>query len=145
MIFRIFGRTHVNLSSISSERERKRLHARVEKLNFERPVFDRSLLPEELIQPVLFSFARAALVRVDSMVRTRRGSIDLHAEAHCLAVLPWPQNQMQIARVESKNHFSWRNDQRRMPSAHVPVADQSPLIDGRAHRRAIILRFVLLD
>src|SRR5882724_12860051 len=60
----------------SAERERKRLHARVEELDLELSVSDGFRLSDQLIQPLLGNRAAALVVDVDPVSSARRLSID---------------------------------------------------------------------
>src|ERR1700712_5092834 len=66
----------------SAEREGKRLHARIEKLDLEPPIDNRLRLPDQLIHPLFGHRAVALGVDVGSVGRARRLSIEVEAEWH---------------------------------------------------------------
>ncbi len=65
----------------SAERERKSLHARIEKLDLELSISDGLRLSDQLIQPLFANRAVASLVNVDSVSSARRLSIEEHAKS----------------------------------------------------------------
>src|SRR5258706_14026187 len=66
----------------SAERERKRLHARIEKLDLELSISNGLRLSDQLIQPLFGHRAVALLVNVNSVSSARRLSIDAHAKSY---------------------------------------------------------------
>src|SRR5262249_60585788 len=85
----------------SAERERKRLHARIEKLDLELPISNGLGLADQLIQPLLGRRAVALLINVTSVSSTRRLSIEEHAKAHGRSSRCRAHHQMQIAGVKA--------------------------------------------
>src|SRR5260370_15942490 len=85
----------------SAERERKSLHARIEKLDLELSISNGLRLPDQLIQPLVSRRAAAPLVNVNSVSSARRLSIAEHAKAHGRSPRRWSHDQMQIAAVKA--------------------------------------------
>src|ERR1700674_5869382 len=81
----------------STEGERKRLHARIEKLDLELAISDGPRLPDQLIQPLVAHRAAALLVNVNSMSRARRLSIEEHAKAHGRSPRFRSHHEMEVA------------------------------------------------
>src|ERR1700678_993159 len=92
-------------SEISTKREGKCLHAWVEEFNFERPVFYRPLLPDQLIQTMFLNRASAVCIGVAAMVLAGRGSIQCDPETNRLAAFPRSENQVQVPSVKPKRNF----------------------------------------
>src|SRR5207249_1935989 len=68
--------------TLSAERERERLHARIEKLDRDLSIGDGLRLSDQLIQPLFRNRAVALVVNVKSVSRARRLPIDQHAKSH---------------------------------------------------------------
>src|SRR5262245_1166975 len=68
-----------------AERKRKRFDARVEELDLERPIFNRTLLANQLEQPMFVDDAVALLVDVGAGVLERRRAVEGDAEPHGFA------------------------------------------------------------
>src|ERR1700686_5542962 len=64
----------------SAERERESLQSRIEKLDFELPIGDRLLLPDQLVQPLFGHRAVALFVDVNAVSRAWLSSIDQNAK-----------------------------------------------------------------
>jgi hypothetical protein len=73
--------------------------AKIEELDFEGSIYDRTFLPDELIESGLLNFARAILSRVNTGVFPGSGAIQPHEKPHGLAVLRRSQHQVQVAAV----------------------------------------------
>src|SRR3954468_16480416 len=87
--------------SRSAKRERKGLHVRTEKLDFNLSINNRFWLSDQLIQPLLRDRAFSVLVDVEPMRDTRRASIDQHAKSHRSSGDLWPHDEMKIAGVKA--------------------------------------------
>src|SRR6202011_4206845 len=85
----------------SAERERKGLHVRVEKFDFEESICDGLRLPDQLVQPLLGGPAVALLVDVASVSRAWRPPIDQHSKSHGCSRNSRAHDQMKIASVEA--------------------------------------------
>src|ERR1700694_490191 len=85
----------------SAEGERKRLHARIEKLDLELSISDGLLLPDALIQPLLGHRAVALVVDVNSVSSARRLPIDQHAKSHGGSLRRWSHDEIKIAGVKA--------------------------------------------
>ena len=85
----------------SAERERKRLHARIEKRDRELPIGDGLRLPDQLIAPLFRNRAMALVVYINSVRSAGRLSIDAHAKSHGSAPRCRPHDEMQIAGVKT--------------------------------------------
>ena len=94
MIFRL-------ATSTLTERERKSLHARIEKLDLELAINDRLWLADQLIEPLFANRAVALGVNVNSVRRARRLSIDEHAKAHGSSSRCRSHDEMKIAGVKA--------------------------------------------
>src|SRR5580692_5882336 len=129
----------------STKSEGKRLHARIEEFNFEGPVFNRPLLPDELIQPVLLNRAVAIRVGVAAVILTRWSAVKLNREPNRLAILRRSQHQVQIARMKPKRNLSRSRLQYGAFFAHFPCSGQSPLIQRKTRSQAINLARILGD
>src|SRR5712675_1443653 len=66
----------------SAKRERKNLHARIEKLDLELAIGDGFRLSDQLVQTLFGHRALALFVNVNSVSRAWRLSIDQHAKSH---------------------------------------------------------------
>src|SRR5256885_15959587 len=84
-----------------AERERKSLHAGIEKLDLEPSIGDRLRLSDQLIQPLLGNRAVALFVDIDSVGGARRLSIDEHAKSDGRSSLRRTHDQVKIARVKA--------------------------------------------
>src|SRR2546428_9103641 len=87
--------------SISAERERKRLHAGIEKLDLEAAIRDRPRLADQVIQALLGHRALALLVDVAAVRASRRLAVDAHAEPHRRTFRRRSQDHMEIAGVKA--------------------------------------------
>ena len=72
-----------------TKRERKDLNAGVKEFNLKGHVFDRPLLPDELIHPRLSNLAGAIVPGIGSMIALGRGTIELYLEADGHPILRW--------------------------------------------------------
>jgi len=70
-----------------SERERKSLDSRIEKLNFKCPVFNRSLLSNKLVEPVSIHSSKTLRVSIGSVIFARSLSIEFDPEADWFVAL----------------------------------------------------------
>src|SRR5260370_2244435 len=80
----------------SAERERKSLHARIEKLDLELSISNGLRLADQLIQPRFGHRAVALLVNVTAMSRARCLPIDEHPKAHGGSPPPRPHDETKI-------------------------------------------------
>jgi hypothetical protein len=85
----------------SAERERKHLHARIEKHDLELPIGDGLRLPDQLIEPLCRHRAIAVVVDIQSVRRAGRLAIEEHAKAHGSAPRGQPHDEMQITGVKT--------------------------------------------
>src|ERR1700737_3442782 len=81
----------------STEGERKRLHARIEKLDLELAISDGPRLPDQLVQSLVAHRAAALLVNVTAVGPARRLPIDEHAKAHGRSPRFRSHHEMEIA------------------------------------------------
>src|SRR5262249_23835380 len=85
----------------SAECERKRLHARIEKLDLKLAIRDGHRVSDQLIEPLFGNRAVAPVVNVTA-VRSARGlSINAHAETGMGAWHSRPHDEVQITSVEA--------------------------------------------
>src|SRR5947209_5585154 len=85
----------------SAERERKSLHARIEKLDLELSIGNGRRLSDQLIQPLFGDRAAPLLVDVAPVSSARRLSIDEHAKSYGRSVRRRSHNEMKIAGVKA--------------------------------------------
>lgn len=86
---------------MSAERKRVGLNARVEKLDLEGAIRNRTVLPNELIQALLTDDTAAVGISVGAVIRTRGGAINGHTEAYRFTVRCGTKNEMHISSVKS--------------------------------------------
>src|SRR5262245_21365725 len=121
-------------SDASTERERERLHASIEKLDLELPIDDRLRLTDELIQTWFDHRADAAFVDCQTVSWTGRLPVNRHAETNG-ASLPWrTHDEMKISRVKAIDDPAAGTAHDGRLASHRPFAGQRPLI-GREPRR----------
>src|ERR1700694_5816464 len=113
----------------SAERERKRLHARIEELDLELSVSDGVRLPDQLIQPLLGNRAVALVVDVASVSSARRLSVDEHAKSHGSSSRRRCHDEMKIAGVKTVRDPPVGLVQHDGVSLHRPVAGKGPIIE----------------
>ena len=77
-----WDRRYVHRHRGSAERQRKSLHARIEKFDLELSVRDGRRLSDQLIQPRCGQRAVAMLVHVHAVRSARRLAIEAHAKSH---------------------------------------------------------------
>src|SRR5215218_7107925 len=104
----LLGRWVNSLCRGSAERERKSLHARIEKLDLELSIGDGLRLPEQLVQPLFADRAVALLVDVDPVSGARRLSIDEYAKRHRQTSLGRSHHEVHVARMEPDRNPSGR-------------------------------------
>src|ERR1700678_294291 len=92
--------------SILSKRKSECLHAGIEKIDLESPVFHRALLANELIQAVALNGARAGCVGVGAVIVAGRSAVKFDGETNRLAIFRGTEDQVQIAGVKAKNDFA---------------------------------------
>ena len=85
----------------SAERERKSLHARIEKLDLELSISDGLRLSDQLIQPLFGHRTVALVVNVNSVSSARRLSIDEHAKSNGSSSHCRSHDEMKIAGVKA--------------------------------------------
>ena len=121
----------------SAERERERLHARIEELDLEQPVSDGVRLPDQLIQPLPGNRAVALVVDVGSMSSARRLSIDEDAKSDGRSSRRRCHDEMKIAGVKTVRDPPVPLVQRDGVSLHRPVAGKGPIIELQPRRSSI--------
>ena len=117
------------LRCLLAKRKRKDLDAGIEEFNFKSYVFDRSLLPDELIHPRLSNLARAIGAGIGSMIIAGRCAIQLYLEANGRPVLRRTQNHMEVAAVEPEHDRTGCRLKHGALRADVPRSAQSQLIN----------------
>ena len=120
----------------SAERERKGLHARIEKLDFELSIGDRHRLSDQLVQPLFGHCAVALLVNVNSVSRARRLSIDQHAKSHGSSRRRRAHDEMKIAGVKTVRDAAIGLVQHGGLVLHRPIAETAPIRSGATARAA---------
>src|SRR5262245_10912614 len=101
----------VSCVSLSAKRECVRRDTGVEKLDLERTIAYRTLLTNQLIEPLLLHDARAVGVDIGAMISRWSRAVHAHAESHGLAVGAGPENEVQVARLEMKHDLAGRGVQ----------------------------------
>ena len=84
----------------STEREHERLRTPIEELDFEQTIDDGSLLPDQLVHPLLDEEAGPPSVDVASACSIRRLSIDNHPEPYGSLTSRRAHHEVDIAGVE---------------------------------------------
>src|SRR5215467_4210115 len=128
-----------------AERKRKRLDAGIEKLDLERPVFNRSLLADQLIQTIAVDDAVALLVDVHTRIVERRSAVEQYAKTHGLAARLRTKHEMEIARVKAKDDLAVRLCRESLLLPDVPPALEPPLVDVQSSRSRVAFVVVALD
>src|SRR5712691_874669 len=85
----------------STKGERKRLHARFEKLDLELAIGDGLRLPDQLMQPLFGNGTVALLVDIDSVRSARWLSIDEQAKSHGGSRRRRPHDEVKIAGMKT--------------------------------------------
>src|SRR5260370_9985322 len=111
-----------------AERERKRFHARIEKLDLELAIGDGFRLSDQLIQPLFGNRAVALVVHVDAVGSARRPSVDKHAKAHERSSRRRPHHEMEIAGVKAARDAPTGLVQDSGLFLHGPITRKGPLI-----------------
>src|SRR5437588_9770754 len=112
-----------------AERERERLHARIEKLDLELAISNVPRLADQLIQPLLDNRAVALVVNITSVSSARSLSIDEHAKAHGRSSRCRSHDEMEIAGVKAVRDPPVGRVQHRSPSLHRPLTRKGPMIE----------------
>src|SRR5262245_25905835 len=115
----------------SAECERKNLHARTEKLNFELSISDRLRLSDQLVQPLLGNPAVTLLVNVSSVRRIWRLPIDPHTKSHGSTWHCRAHDEMKVARVKTVRDAPIGLVQRCGFLPDCPIARQPQIIQAQ--------------
>src|SRR5258706_6721376 len=83
------GEFQHQLRCLLAEREREHLDAGIEEFDLEGHVFDRPLLPDQLIHPRFPNLARAIGAGIGAMIAARRGAVQRYLEANGRPLLRW--------------------------------------------------------
>src|SRR6266851_613108 len=113
----------------SAERERKRLHARIEKRDLELPISNVPRLPDQLIEPLVAHRAVALLVDVSAVSVARCLSIEEHAKAYGRSSCCRPHDQVQIASMKAVRNAPVGRMQHRGLTSHCPLTRKGPMIE----------------
>src|SRR5205823_5837051 len=116
----------------ANERERERLDTRIEELDLELSIDDRSWLPDQLVQALFDDRAVAALVRIDPVSWPRRVAVDRHTEAQRDSLTRRPHHEVKVARVKAIHHAPVKRAKNGGLTVDRPLADQRPLIEGQS-------------
>ena len=114
-----------------SERERKSLDTRIEKLDFELSISDGLRLSDQLIQPRLCNSADALVVYVNSASSARRLSIDEHAKSHGSSSRCRSHDEMKIAGLKAVRDPPVGLVQHSVMFLHRPITRQRPMIESQ--------------
>jgi hypothetical protein len=115
----------------SAERERKSLHARIEKLDLELSISDGLRLSDQLIQPLFGNRAVALGVNVNSVSSARRLSIDEHAKSHGSSSRCRSHDEMKIAGVKAVRDPPVGLVQHSGLFLHRPITRKGPMIESQ--------------
>src|ERR1700722_11191752 len=115
-------------SSILTKRKRKRLHARIEKINLECSIFHRPLLPNQLIQAIPLNRAGSACVGVGTVITSGWCAIEFGRETNRFPIFCGTQHQVKIARMKPEDNLTGQRFKHRAFLAHFPASAQGPLI-----------------
>src|SRR2546421_1703985 len=126
----------------SAERERKRLHARIEELNLELWVGEGGRLSDQLIQALFGNRAVALVVDVDPVSSAWRLSIDEHAKSHGSSSYRRSHDEMKVARVKTVRDPPAGLVEHDGVFLHRPVAGEGPVIELHPCRSSIDARLV---
>lgn len=110
----------------STERERERLDAGIEELNFELTSNDRRRLPDQLIQTRLHHRPIAGGVSVYTVSRTRRLAVERDAKTNRHGLPSGAHHEMHVARAEAVVEPSVRGMQRNQAARDHPLPDERP-------------------
>src|SRR5258708_27117081 len=113
---------------VLAKRERKDFNTGIKEFNLKGHVFDRSLLPDELIHPRLSNLARAIGAGIGSMIVGWRDSIQLYLEANGRPVLRRAQDHMEVARMEPEHNLAGRRIECATLRTGLPRSVEPPLI-----------------
>src|SRR5215471_10580904 len=91
----------VQLWLFLSERKDVSLHARIKKLDLERPICDGLRLSDELVEPLLGDRSVALLVDLGAVSVARRASVEENTKAYRCSTRSRAHHKMHIARVEA--------------------------------------------
>ena len=120
-----------------TKRERKCPHARIEELDFEDPLLNSTLLPDELIETGLSNLAGAVTDAISSSTAAGSGSVQSHPKPYGLAIFGWTLHQMQVAAVEPEGDLAVRFAKNAALSAHLPRSNQSPTAKAQSRRHSV--------
>src|SRR4029453_9926535 len=121
----------------SAERERKSLHAGIEKLDLELSISDGLRLSDQLIQPLFGNRAVALVINVNSVSSARRLSIDEHAKAHGSSTRCRSHDEMKIAGVKAVRDPPVGLIQHSGLFLHRPITRKGPMIESQARGGSI--------
>lgn len=120
----IYGR----VASRLSECDRKDLDAGIKEFNLKRHVYNRSLLPDELIHPRFANLARAVDRGIEAMIIAGRRAIQLDLKANQRIVPRWAQDHMEITAMETEHDLAeWRFESAKLRD-DVPGTVEPPLV-----------------
>ena len=111
-----------------AKRKRESLDTGIEDFNLKGHVFDRPLLPEELIHPELSNRACAIGVGIGSMIVAGHDAVYLYSEANRSPALVRPQYHVEVAAMEPEYNLARQRFERGALGADIPRSAESPLI-----------------
>src|ERR1700733_9142546 len=117
------------VAAVLTKRERKDLDAGIKEFNLKRHVFDRPLLPDELIHPRLSNLAAAIGAGIGSVIGLGCGTNQLDLEANWRSILRGPQNHVEVAAVEPEHNLAGRRLECPALGTDLPQSAESPLIE----------------
>src|SRR6476469_3454196 len=87
----------------------------------------------------------ALFVGIDPVILARRLSIESHSIAHGFSIGPEAEDEMQIARVESKPDAPTAGDIGGCFALNYPAAGERPLVQRKLRGRGVGLRAIVLE
>src|ERR1035438_2545599 len=127
---------------ISTERERKPFHARIEKFDLELAVRDRLRLPDQLIHPQFRGCAAALVVDVNSVSSARRLTIEEHAKSNRSSARCRSHDEMQVTRVKTVRDPPFGLVQHNGLLPQRPIPRKGPTVEAQPRGNGIDARLV---
>src|SRR2546421_4397406 len=138
---------------VSTERERKHLHARIEKLDLDKSISDGLQLSDQLIQALFGNRAVALVVGVNAVSSARRLSVDEHPKTYGSSTRRRSHDEVEVAGVKAEDDPPVSLVQPRGLFPDRPITGKRPFIEpqsggdgvdaGRVRRRPTGRREVL--
>src|SRR3954451_3018460 len=121
------------------------LGAGVGELDLEGALGDGSVLPDELVQPLLGKRAGAVLVHVGSVIRAGRLPVEEHPEVGWRSGHGWSHDQVEVAGLEPVGDLPAGRTEPDDLVLHRPVTSQGPVIELQLRRGGVVVRLARQD